>query len=186
MAAFLDGGARLIQLRAKHLPSGSFLALCDRIVRAAEPYKAHIIINDRVDLARLSGAAGAHVGQEDLAPAAARELLGPDAIVGFSTHTVAQIQAAIREPVTYVAIGPVFGTTTKATGYEAVGLAMVAEAVRLARGLPVVGIGGITLETAPRVIEAGATSVAVIGDLLVGDQPEARIRRFVDALGRHV
>lgn len=176
--AFLDGGAPLIQLRAKHLPSAAFLALCDTLVRAAEPYGASIIVNDRADLALMSGAAGAHVGQDDLAPLAARQLLGPSAIVGYSTHTSEQIEAAALEPVTYIAIGPVFGTHTKATGYEPVGLARVAEAARLSRGLPVVAIGGITLETALDVIAAGASGVAVISDLLVGGDPAGRTAAY--------
>ena len=176
--AFLAGGARVIQLRAKHLSSGAFLQHADRLVRAAAAHDARIIVNDRADLALLAGAAGAHVGQEDLPPAAVRRLLGPDAVIGFSTHTVPQIEAAVREPVTYIAIGPVFGTATKATGYEAVGLERVREAVRIAAGLPVVAIGGITLETAPQVIAAGASGVAVIGDLLTGGDPAARVAAF--------
>jgi thiamine-phosphate pyrophosphorylase len=180
--AFLDGGAPLIQLRAKHLPSARFLALCDALVRVAEPHSASIIVNDRADLALMSGAAGAHVGQDDLAPLAVRQTLGPGAIVGYSTHTIAQVEAASTEPVTYIAIGPVFGTRTKATGYEPVGLALVSDAARVSRGLPVVAIGGITLETAPAVIEAGASSVAVISDLLAGGDPAARVRAFLDAL----
>ena len=182
--AFLDGGAPLIQLRAKPLSSAAFLALCDALVRAAEPYHARIIVNDRVDLAVMSGAAGVHLGQDDLPPSAARQLLRPGAIVGYSTHTAAQLEMASTEPVTYLAIGPVFGTRTKATGYEPVGLELVAQAARLSRGLPVVGIGGITLETAPAVVRAGAASVAVIGDLLTGGDPAARVRRFVEALAR--
>ena len=180
--AFLDGGAPLIQLRAKHLPSAPLLALCDALVGAAEPYGASVIVNDRVDLARMSGASGVHVGQDDLAPGAARLLLGPDAVVGYSTHSVSQIQAAAVEPVTYIAIGPVFGTRTKDTGYEPVGLERVSEAAGLSRGVPVVAIGGITLDTAPAVIEAGASAVAVIGDLLVTTDPRRRVRAFLDAL----
>jgi thiamine-phosphate pyrophosphorylase len=180
--AFLDGGARIIQLRAKHLDSGPFLALCDALVGAAESYAADIIVNDRADLAQMSGAAGVHVGQDDLAPRAARLLLGSDAVVGHSTHTVAQVQAAAAEPLTYIAIGPVFGTRTKATGYDPVGLERVSEAVRLSRGLPVVAIGGITLDTAPAVIEAGASSVAVIADLMSSADPARRVRAFLDAL----
>ena len=130
----------------------------------------------------MSGAAGVHVGQDDLAPAAARRLLGPGASVGYSTHTVAQVEAAALEPLTYIAIGPVFGTLTKATGYEAVGLSVVSEAARVSRGLPVVAIGGITLETAPAVIAAGASSIAVISDLLATGDPAARVRAFLDAL----
>ena len=180
--AFLDGGAPLIQLRAKDLDSAPFLALCDALVGAAEPCGAIIIVNDRADLAQMSRAAGVHVGQDDLAPSAVRLLLGPDAVVGYSTHTVAQIQAAAVEPVTYIAIGPVFGTSTKATGYDPVGLERVSDAVRLSRGLPVVAIGGITLDTAPAVIEAGASTVAVISDLLSTADPAGRVRAFLDAL----
>jgi thiamine-phosphate pyrophosphorylase len=180
--AFLAGGARVIQLRGKHLASGAFLQHIDRVVRAAAAHGARIIVNDRADLALLAGAAGAHVGQEDLPPAAVRRLLGSDAVIGFSTHTVPQIEAAVREPVTYVAVGPVFGTVTKDTGYEAVGLERVREAVRIAAGLPVVAIGGITLETAPQVVAAGASSVAVIGDLLTGGDPAARVAAFCRVL----
>jgi thiamine-phosphate pyrophosphorylase len=182
--AFLDGGAPLIQLRVKHLPSAVFLTFCDTLVRAAEPYRASIIVNDRVDLALMSGATGVHLGQDDLAPSAARHLLGPGAIIGYSTHTAAQVEAATTEPVTYIAVGPVFGTQTKVTGYEPVGLGLVAEAARRSRGLPIVAIGGITLGTAPEVLAAGASAVAVITDLLVGGDPKARVAAYQRALGR--
>jgi thiamine-phosphate pyrophosphorylase len=123
-----------------------------------------------------------HVGQGDLSPTAARRLLGGAAIVGLSTHTIRQIEAAVMEPITYLAIGPVFGSATKDTGYDATGLALVREAVRLAGSLPVVAIGGITLENASSVIDAGAASVAVIGDLLTGADPERRARAFLQTL----
>lgn len=176
--AFLAGGARVIQLRAKHLASGVFLQHADRLVRAAAALDAQIIVNDRADLALLAGAAGAHVGQEDLPPAAVRRLLGPEAVVGLSTHTVPQIEAAVREPVTYIAIGPVFGTATKDTGYEAVGLQRVREAVRIAAGRPVVAIGGITLQNAASVIEAGASAVAIISDLVATGAPDVRVAEY--------
>jgi thiamine-phosphate pyrophosphorylase len=182
--AFLDGGARFLQVRAKQLPSGAFLDLCDAVVRAARTYGAAVIVNDRVDLAQMAGASGAHVGQEDLAPAAARAQLGPEAIIGYSTHSVAQFESALRESVTYVAVGPVFGTQTKDTGYDAVGLELVGAAARRASGRPIVAIGGITLDTAPSVIAAGASCVAVISDLIAGGNPTARVRQFLDALGR--
>ena len=181
--AFLAGGARLLQLRAKTLDSRAFLELADGLVAAARPYNASVIINDRADIARLSAAAGVHVGQDDLPPAVARHLVGEDRIVGFSTHTVMQIQAAVGEPVSYMAIGPVFGTTSKDTGYDAVGLERVATAAKLAGSIPVVGIGGITLENASSVIAAGAASVAVISDLLAGGDPERRVRAFLQSLG---
>jgi thiamine-phosphate pyrophosphorylase len=115
-------------------------------------------------------------------PAAARRILGARAIIGYSTHSTTQIEAAAREPISYLAIGPVFGTRTKDTGYDAVGLERVAEAVRLSGGIPVVAIGGITLETAPAVLAAGARGVAVIGDLLVGGRPRDRIAAFIRTL----
>lgn len=183
--AYLDGGARILQIRAKQLASGPFLDLCDAIVRAASPYRASVIVNDRADLAVLADASGVHVGQDDLAPADARQLVGPDRIVGFSTHTVAQIEAAIREPISYLAIGPVFGTTTKETGYSAIGLDLVATAARLAGSIPVVAIGGITIETAESVLQAGATSVAVIGDLLAQGNPQGRVAAYLQKLEKH-
>jgi thiamine-phosphate pyrophosphorylase len=180
--AFLDGGAMLIQVRAKRLPSGSFLTLCDAVVRVAESYRAAVIVNDRADLALMSRAAGVHVGQEDLAPRDVRKVLGPTAIVGYSTHTQEQLERASSEPVSYIAIGPVFGTQTKATGYEPVGLALVQAAARLSKGLPVVAIGGITLETAPAVIAAGASAVAVISDLTANGDPRGRVAAYCRAL----
>jgi thiamine-phosphate pyrophosphorylase len=176
--AFLDGGATVIQLRAKTLDSGPFLGLCDALVAAAAPAGARVIVNDRVDLAQVSGAAGVHVGQDDLPPAAARALLGPAAIVGYSTHSVAQIAQALREPVSYIAVGPVFGTRTKDTGYDAVGLGLVRAARAAAGATPVVAIGGITLDTAASVLAAGATSVAIISDLLAGGDPAARVASY--------
>jgi thiamine-phosphate pyrophosphorylase len=181
--AFLDGGARLLQVRAKHLPSSDFLTLCDAILRAAALCAAQVIVNDRVDLARMSGAAGVHVGQEDLPPVEARRILGPSALIGISTHTLAHIDDAARQPVDYVAVGPVFGTVTKNTGYEPVGLSLVRAARgRLPASIPLVAIGGITLENAPSVIEAGASQVAVIGDLLVTGDPAGRAAAYLARL----
>ena len=182
--AFLDGGARLLQLRAKNLPSGTFLDLAVGIAELTRGAGARLIVNDRADIARLARADGVHVGQEDLAPAAVRALVGPAAIVGVSTHTIEQIDRAVAGPASYVAIGPVFATTTKATGYDPVGLELVAAAAARAgaRGLPLVAIGGVTLATAPSVIAAGAASVAVIGDLLATGDPRARVGEYVQRL----
>lgn len=180
--AFLDGGARCLQVRAKDQGSAALLDLCDAVVAAARPCGATVIVNDRVDLALLSGAGGAHVGQDDLPVAAARELLGPGAVIGTSTHTSAQIAAAAATPASYIAVGPVFGTHTKDTGYAPVGLALVARAAAEAGGRPVVAIGGITLENAPSALNAGASGVAVISDLLTGGDPAARVAAYVQAL----
>jgi thiamine-phosphate pyrophosphorylase len=183
--ALLDGGATVLQVRAKQLSSSAFLDLADAVVRIADSHHGTVVINDRVDIARMSGAAGVHVGQDDLPPAAARRLLGNGAIIGFSTHTVEQIEAAVGESISYLAVGPVFGTRTKETGYEAVGLELVRMAARLADALPVVGIGGITLENARSVIAAGACSVAVISDLLVGNDPQRRTEAFLRSLAQN-
>jgi thiamine-phosphate pyrophosphorylase len=178
---FLRGGARLLQLRAKRAPSGRLLEWARAIAARAREAGAAFVVNDRADVARMAGC-GVHVGQDDLAPAAVRRLAGPDVLVGLSTHTVAQIEAGLREPVSYLAVGPVYGTATKETGYAAVGLDLVREAARRAGTLPVVAIGGITLERAPEVMAAGAAAVAVISDLVAGGDPEARARAFVAAL----
>ncbi len=152
------------------------------IVALAHARGALVIVNDRADIARLSGADGVHLGQTDLPPEVARRVLGRDRIIGRSTHTVTELVAAATEPIDYVAIGPVFGTSSKATGHDAVGLAMVHRAAEFGR--PVVAIGGITLDNAPSVFAAGAGSVAVISDLLAGGDPTARARAFVERLSR--
>jgi thiamine-phosphate pyrophosphorylase len=181
--ACLNGGARLLQVRAKRAPSGALLAWCDEIVAAAAPFGAAVVVNDRADIARMAGAAGVHVGQDDLPPAAARAILGPAAIVGLSTHTRKQVVSARREPITYLAVGPIFGSRTKDTGYEAVGLDLVRFAVAAAGAdVPAVAIGGVTLDRAEEVIAAGAASVAVIGDLFATGDPEARTREYVERL----
>jgi thiamine-phosphate pyrophosphorylase len=181
--AFLDGGARLIQLRAKSSDLRSVLALTESLVRLAEPLDARIIVNDRADVARLAGASGVHVGQDDLGPEDARAIVGSDALVGLSTHTPEQIEAASAAPIDYLAIGPVFGTLTKDTGYSAVGLELVRQAVARSPR-PVVAIGGITLNTAPEVIAAGASAVAIISDLVATGDPAQRVREYLGCLGR--
>jgi thiamine-phosphate pyrophosphorylase len=140
-----------------------------------------IVINDRVDIAIAVKADGVHLGQDDLPPDRARLLLGESRIVGYSTHTLEQALAASFAPVDYIAIGPVFQTRTKDRPDEVVGLETVREVKRqVAR--PLVAIGGITLDSARLVIEAGADSVAVISDLLSTGDIAERTRRFLDLL----
>jgi thiamine-phosphate pyrophosphorylase len=179
LAAFLSGGARLIQIRDKSPSTGERLAFADAAVAVAHAAGAQVIVNDRPDIARLSAADGVHVGQDDLPVSAARRIVGDDSIVGVSTHDEAQIDAALRTTASYIAVGPIYGTATKDTGYEARGLDLVRRAA--ASGRPAVAIGGITLARAPEVIAAGAASVAIISDLLAGD-PEVRVRLFLSAL----
>jgi thiamine-phosphate pyrophosphorylase len=126
------------------------------------------------------------VGQEDLSPVEVRSILGEQAIVGWSTHTTRQLDAALSQPISYVAIGPVFTTETKSTGYDALGLSSVRDAATRATrcGLPLVAIGGITLDRAEAVLQQGAAAVAVIGDILVTSDPEARVRAYLSRLSR--
>jgi thiamine-phosphate pyrophosphorylase len=181
---YLAGGVRLLQVRAKHFASGAFLQLVEDVAAQARATGATVIVNDRVDVAAAAGL-GVHLGQDDLPVAAARALLGPRARIGLSTHTTAQLTSALHQPVSYVAFGPVFVTGTKANPDPVVGLHGVTEAARAAQaaGVPLVAIGGITLATAASVLGAGASSVAIIADLLAGPEPPtARVRRFIQAL----
>jgi thiamine-phosphate pyrophosphorylase len=181
--AFLAAGAPWIQLRCKSMASGAFLDLANDALELSRAAEAVLIINDRADIAAIARADGLHVGQTDLTVADSRAVIGATPILGLSTHTPDQWESAVRQPISYLAIGPAFGTGTKDTGYAAVGLEVVsrASAAAAAAGLPAVAIGGITIDNAVSVIDAGATSVAVISDLLKGD-PEARCRAFLRIL----
>jgi len=187
--AFLSGGATLLQLRAKTASSAWLLDTATAIVALAHQANAIVIVNDRADIARLSGADGVHVGQDDLAPRPVRQIVdagseGSEAIVGLSTHTAGQLEVALHLPVSYIAIGPVFATATKVSGHPSLGLEGVRRAaVRTGgRGVPLVAIGGVTLDTAPDVIRAGAATVAVISDLVAAGDPAARVRAYLARL----
>jgi thiamine-phosphate pyrophosphorylase len=180
--AYLDGGATWLQVRGKTMSGRELLELSEAVVRAAEPYGAMVLVNDRADLARLAGAAGVHVGQDDLAVEAVRRVVGPTATVGVSTHSDAQVAEAAGTEASYVGVGPVYATGTKDTGYAPVGLDLVRRAARTA-GRPIVAIGGITLERAPEALSAGASAVAVIGDLLESGDPGGRVRAYLRAVG---
>jgi len=169
-------------VRDKSHSSQARLALAEDLVRRAHHAGATLIVNDRADIARLAGADGVHVGQDDLSVDEARRIVGPVAIVGLSTHTEAQIADAAKTTATYIAVGPIYGTATKDTGYSARGLDLVRAAA--ATGWPVVAIGGITLARAPEVLDAGAQSVAVISDLVTDGDPERKVRLFLERLAR--
>ena len=182
--AYLQAGVRFLQVRAKDAAARDVLAWTEMISRRAG--EAWVIVNDRVDIAIVAGTRHVHLGQDDLPVTEARALVGPDAVIGLSTHTTEQIDEACRLAVDYVAVGPVFGTHTKATGYAPVGTGLVAEArsrVDASGGRSLVAIGGITLERAGDVIAAGADAVVVISDLLADGAPGARARAFLQALG---
>lgn len=178
------GGARIVQLREKHATPRDFLAAAQAAVAVAAKFKIPLIVNDRADIALLAGAAGVHLGQDDLPPAAAREFLGPDAIIGYSTHNLEQARQAANLPIDYLAIGPIFATSSKENPDPVVGL----DGLRQVRGavpnIPLVAIGGITRETAGEVLAAGADSIAVIGALLAEPaEIERRTRQFLADIG---
>jgi thiamine-phosphate pyrophosphorylase len=176
-----QAGVGVLQYRDKVGAPNEVLRAAKEIAAELAGRDCLLIMNDRVDLALLAGW-GVHVGHEDLAPGDARNLLG-GAVIGVSTHNDAQVTAADAGAADYVAIGPVFATSTKEDTEPVVGL----EGVRRARALtrkPLVAIGGITLENAQSVIEAGADSVAVIGGLVrAGERPGKLAKDFLDRLG---
>jgi thiamine-phosphate pyrophosphorylase len=176
--AMLDAGARILQIRHKgHWTRNIFEHAC-QVASLCEQAGAELILNDRADMAMLLGA-GLHVGQDDISPRDVRRLIGPDAVLGYSTHNAEQLAAAANEPVTYLALGPMFPTQSKANPDPVVGV----ENLRAWRSLtarPLVAIGGITRENARSVFEAGADSVAVIGDLLPEDCSAASIGQRIE------
>ncbi len=167
-------GAALIQLREKHLPADQFYAEAVNAVAAAREAGVILLINDRVDIAKMTGADGVHLGRDDLPPAAARQLLGRDAIIGLSTHSITEATAAAREPVDYVAFGPIFRTDTKPDTEPVVGLGQLAEIRNALPNIPLVAIGGINAENITAVIEAGADSAAVISSAVAGGENIAK------------
>lgn len=180
VARLCEGGARLVQLREKHLAPREFYVEAEAAVRVARRWGARVIVNDRADIALAVGADGVHLGQDDLPPEAARALLGADAIIGFSTHTVEQARAAARLPVDYIAIGPIFATSSKANPEAVVGLDGLRRVRAQTGALPLVAIGGLTRENARSVLDAGADAIALISGLLAGQPPEIarRTREF--------
>ncbi len=177
--AMFAAGIRFLQLRIKDQPTRRFVEVARAVQTRAAAHGAALIINDRSDIALLVDAAGVHLGQEDLPPADARRLLGPDSIIGFSTHNVVQAGAAAREGAAdYLGFGPIYGTTSKADPDPVQGLDGL-RGIRDGVTLPIVAIGGITLETMPAVLAAGADAVAVIGDLARAADVSARVRQFL-------
>jgi len=172
----LDAGCRLLQVRRKTGPDGERLTELDEIVSRCRVCGCKVIVDDRVDLVMLSGADGVHLGQTDLPPSEARQLLGPDKIIGFSTHTWQQFQEAPDYPVDYLALGPVFPTGSK---IDPDAVVPVKDQDRILRTspLPVVAIGGITPANARELWERGFASLAVIGAL--AEKPGKGWREFM-------
>jgi thiamine-phosphate pyrophosphorylase len=168
----LEAGAKILQFRHKGFFSRETVATIERIADLCRQAGALFVVNDRADIARVVGA-GVHLGQDDLRPLPARTIVGPETVIGFSTHNESQLRAAADEPADYLALGPIFATSSKKNPDPAVGL----EHLRQLRPLtlrPLVAIGGITRANADRVLAAGADSVAVIGDLFPDVRAHAR------------
>ena len=180
-----DGGATFIQLREKILSPFEFFQQATVAVEFARNRGVQVIINDRVDIALAVKADGVHLGQDDLPPEAARRVLGPEATIGYSTHNLEQVRRALALPIDYLAIGPIFSTTSKSDTEPVVGLEGLRAVRKMISKLPIVAIGGITHQNANAVIEAGATSVAVISTLLSDPKLiSERTRSLIDSLNR--
>ena len=174
----LEGGVTLVQYRAKTASSAEMYAEALQLKALCDSFKVPLIINDRLDIAMAVGAAGVHLGQDDLPCAAARKLLGEDYIIGVSAHNPAEAKAALQSGADYLGCGAVFGTATKADVQKlgTDGLAAICKA----KGLPVVGIGGVTADNYREVRAAGADGAAIVSGILA--QPD--IRATVEAIAR--
>jgi thiamine-phosphate pyrophosphorylase len=162
----LDGGATFIQLRDKTSSARTFYDDALHALRIARSAGAMIIINDRVDVALALGADGVHLGQTDMPASIARQLLGTNTIIGYSTHNLEQVRVALDLPIDYLAFGPVFQTRSKQNPDPTVGLENLGTVRSLAASMPLVAIGGISRSTVAAVMEAGADSAAIISDIL--------------------
>jgi thiamine-phosphate pyrophosphorylase len=178
----VSAGVEMIQYRNKEGSARQLFDISRQLADQAQECHATFIVNDRADVALVVGADGVHLGQEDLPVELARRLLRPGKIVGSSTHSITQVEEADRSSADYIAFGPVFTTQSKERPDPTVGLEGV-RAARKATGKPLVAIGGITVENARGVIEAGADAVAVIGDLLKHPDVAARAQEFLQILG---
>ena len=177
----MGAGVRLFQYRNKTAPAREVLQAAQALNVTARQEGASFLVNDRPDLARLAGASGVHVGQDDVEVAAARAIVGANAIVGVSTHNFEQFQRAAETDADYLAVGPIFPTRTKSKPDPVVGLELIREARKLTTK-PIVAIGGITLEQTADVIRAGADCVAVISDILAAKNPATRVKQYLEIL----
>ncbi len=177
-AALAAAGVAVMQLRMKRLTDRERLAVIRDVLGALSDWRGLLVIDDRADLAAIAArevapagpSIGLHLGQGDLPPAVARAIVGPDVVIGWSTHDLSQVAASAALPVDYLGFGPVFPTATKANPDPVVGLAGLAAACR-ATSLPVVAIGGLSSSTLTAVAAHGAASAAVVGMLWPGDAP---------------
>ncbi|HKN23696.1 MAG TPA: thiamine phosphate synthase [Candidatus Acidoferrum sp.] len=177
----VSAGVRLLQYRAKGVSAREVLETAKQLAQMARAEGTSLFVNDRPDLAYLAGADGVHVGQDDLSVEQTRAIVGQDRWVGVSTHNREQFEAAAATSADYIAIGPIFQTTSKANPDPVVGTGLLRELRPLTKK-PIVAIGGIRLERAAELIEAGANSVAVISDILRAEDPVQQARLFLQRL----
>jgi len=177
----VDAGVRLIQYRNKRASGRELFETSRELAEYLNPIGVQFIVNDRADVAVLAGARGVHVGQDDLGVEQARRVMGEGKWVGISTHNARQFRSALETSADYIAVGPVFATGSKENPDPVVGVGFVRE-TRAMTDRPVVAIGGITLERAAEMIEAGADSVAIISDILGAENIGNRAREYVDLL----
>jgi thiamine-phosphate pyrophosphorylase len=185
--AALRGGATVVQLRMKHGSTREMLALGQELREVTRLAGVPLIVNDRLDVALALEAEGVHLGQEDLPARLARPLIGPNRLLGVSVETVEQAEQAWRDGADYLGVGDLFGTPSKPDAGPPIGLEAL-RAIARAVPLPIVGIGGVTLENAGAVIDAGAAGVAVISAVIGAADPEqaARdLRAIVEQRRRH-
>lgn len=182
VARLIEGGAKFIQLREKNASSGDFFVEAEKAIRVAREQDVTIIINDRADLAIALKADGVHLGQDDLPPTEARKILGKQAIIGFSTHNIEQAIEALKFPLDYLAIGPIFQTSTKENPDVIVGIENLRRIREAIGDFPLVAIGGITFENFGSVLQAGADSVALVSALLNSPKNIVKIAKsFVES-----
>lgn len=177
----IDAGVLALQYRSKKGSAREVLEVARSLAEIARSEGVNFFVNDRADIAKLCGANGVHVGQEDLGVEQARAVIGPEGWIGVSTHNEAQFRAAAQTSADYIAVGPIFGTTTKENPDPVVGTELIRR-VRALTEKPIVAIGGITLERAAEVIDAGADSVAVVSDILRAEDPAQRAGQFIRRL----
>ena len=177
------GGARFVQIRDKDTPARELLRDLEKCREYAEAHGMTLILNDRCDLVLAAGLAGVHLGREDIPPGAARALVGKKRIIGFSTHTLAEMRLSFDMPVNYVGFGPVYETTTKTKAGRAAGLKKLAQVCRVAAA-PVVAIGGIGLEEIRPVLETGAASAAVISAVMAAKSIAKQTELFLETAYR--
>ena len=176
-----DAGVRLLQYRNKSASSRQLVESSKRLTSQLAPQGVTFVVNDRADVASVVDAAGVHVGQDDLSVEAARRVIGTEKWVGVSTHNLEQFERTAATSADYIAVGPVFCTSTKTNPDPVVGIDFIRR-VRTLTSKPIVAIGGITLDRAAEVIRAGADSVAVASDILRAPDPGRRARQYIELL----